>query len=98
MSEKERGEAEYVTRSDEDALLVAILENERASFAGLADVLRWTTRDGNPHKAGLQRAADRMKRGGYVRIERGALALTEKGNQGGRARQIQRRRGRGANY
>ena len=81
LSERERSEAEASTRGDEDALLIAIAENERASMAGLATQLRWFTKDGKPYKARVQRAADRLKKGGYVKIERGALTLSEKGKK-----------------
>jgi hypothetical protein len=79
LSERERSEAEASTRSDEDALLIAITDNDRASMAGLATTLQWLTKDNKPYKARVQRSADRLKKGGYVKTERGALSLTEKG-------------------
>jgi hypothetical protein len=81
MSEGERSDAEASTRSDEDALLIAIADNERPSMAGLATVLQWFTKDGKPYKARVQRSADRLKKGGYVKMERGSLALTDKGKK-----------------
>jgi hypothetical protein len=81
MSERERSDAEADTRSDEDALLIAIAENERASMAGLATALQWFAKDGKPYKARVQRSADRLKKGGYVKAERGSLALSEKGKK-----------------
>jgi AAA domain len=79
LSEAERSHAEANSRSDEDALLIAIADNERASMAGLATALHWVTKDGKPYKARVQRSSERLKRGGYVKMERGSLALTEKG-------------------
>lgn len=79
LSERERSDAEANSRSDEDALLIAIADNERASMTGLATVLQWVTKDSKPYKARVQRSADRLKKGGYVKMERGALALSEKG-------------------
>jgi hypothetical protein len=79
LSERERGEAEANSRSDEDALLLAIADNERASMAGLAMALQWVTKDSKPYKARVQRSSERLKKGGYVKLERGSLALTEKG-------------------
>jgi hypothetical protein len=88
ISEAERSKAEENTRSDENALLIAIAANERASMAGLADILRWITAKGKPDKSRVQRCANRLKKGGYVKIERGALELSDKGRkEADRARQ-----------
>jgi len=81
MSDKERSEAEAKTRSDEDALLIAISENDRASMAQLATALRWLTKDHKPYKARVQRAADRLKKGGFVKVERSGLVLTDNGKK-----------------
>jgi len=80
MSERERSEAEANTRSDEDALLVAIHENAGASLAELAIVLGWLLKDGKPNRAQVQRCAKRLKGWKCVKDERGSkLTLTEKG-------------------
>jgi hypothetical protein len=81
LTEKERGEAEATSRSDEDALLVAIASNDRASMSALAVALQWLTKDHKPYKARVQRSAERLKKGGYVKVERGGLVLTEKGKK-----------------
>jgi hypothetical protein len=81
LSERERGEAEATSRSDEDDLLIAIAENDRASMTGLATALQWLTKDHKPYKARVQRSADRLKKGGYVKVERSGLALTDKGKK-----------------
>lgn len=79
LTERERTEAEASTRSDEDALLVAINDSDRPSFAGLATTMGWHLRDGRPNKARVQRCASRLKKDGYVKDARGALTLSEKG-------------------
>lgn len=79
LSERERSEAEAMTRTNEDALLIAIADNERASMAGLAMALQWIARDGKPAKARVQRSAERLKKGGYVKDARGTLELSDKG-------------------
>jgi hypothetical protein len=80
LSETERSQAEANSRSDEDALLVAIADNERASTSGLATALGWLDGKGKPYKMRVQRCAKRLKAGKYVKDERGGiLALTEKG-------------------
>ena len=81
MSDKERSEAEAKTRGDEDALLIAIAENDRCSMAQLASALHWLTKDHKPYKARVQRAADRLKKGGFVKVERGCLILTDRGKK-----------------
>jgi AAA domain len=81
LSEKERGEAEAHSRSDEDDLLIAIAENDRASMSGLATALQWLAKDSKPYKARVQRSAERLKKGGFVKIERGGLILTPKGKK-----------------
>jgi AAA domain len=82
MSEREQSDAEASSRGDEDSLLIAIADNERASFAGLATALGWVSaKDGKPNKARVHRCAKRLKGGKYVKDERGALLLTEKGKE-----------------
>jgi hypothetical protein len=77
------------SRSDDDMLLIAIGDHNRASMAGLANVLRWFDRHGKPDKSRVQRVSNRLKSGGYVKMARGALTLSEKGkNEAIRAKQI----------
>jgi hypothetical protein len=80
MNERERSEAEANTRSDEDILLIAIAEHDRASYAGLATALGWFDGKAQPYKMRVQRCAKRLKAGKYVKDERGGiLTLTDKG-------------------
>jgi hypothetical protein len=79
MSERERSAAEAATISNEDELLIAIAENQRASFATLAGALGWVSSKGTPNKAKVSRTSDRLKKDKFVKDERGVLLLTDKG-------------------
>ncbi len=81
MSESERNEAETGRRSDEDALLVAIFEHDRASQTGLATVLGWVSPKGKPNKVKVNRCAKRLKGSKLLKDERGPLLLTDKGKE-----------------
>jgi hypothetical protein len=82
VSERERSLVEANSRSDEDALLIAIADHDRASMAALADVLHWINSKGKPDKSRVQRVANRLKSQGYVKLEkRNSLALSEKGKK-----------------
>jgi hypothetical protein len=81
ISESEKSKAEASSRSDEDTLLIAIADNERATMAGLADVMGWIDSKGRPYKTRVYRCASRLKKDGYVKNERGTLSLTNKGKQ-----------------
>jgi AAA domain-containing protein/bifunctional DNA primase/polymerase-like protein len=81
LSEDERGEADANSRRDEDNLLVTINGGGRRSMADLALVLGWLTNNGKPYKARVQRAADRLKKGKLVKLERNTLVLTPAGKK-----------------
>jgi hypothetical protein len=81
LSEEERGEADANSRRDEDNLLVTINGGGRRSMADLALVLAWVTNNGKPYKSRVQRAADRLKKGKLVKVERGVLVLTPAGKK-----------------
>jgi hypothetical protein len=79
LSDQERSRAEINSGSDEDALLLAVADNHRASFAGLAVALGWISAKGE-NKAKVSRCADRLKADKLVKPDRrGTLSLTEKG-------------------
>lgn len=79
LSEMERRAAEASSGSDEDALLLAIADNARASFAGLAIALGWISAKGE-NKAKVKRCADRLKKDRLVKPDRkGTLCLTDLG-------------------
>lgn len=81
LSDKERIEVEASTRTDEDAVLVAIADSERASMTQIAVALHWMTKAGKPNKSRVQRHTDRLKKGGFLKIERGTLVVTDKGTK-----------------
>lgn len=79
LSEGEIRAAEASSRTDEDQLLLAVADNERASYAGLAVALGWVSSKGE-NKAKVKRCADRLKEDKLVKPDRrGTLCLTEKG-------------------
>jgi hypothetical protein len=78
LSKEDERKAEARTCEDEDALLTAIADNPRASFAGLAVALRWVSEKGE-NKAKVRRCADRLKKDKLVNPDRrGTLCLTAK--------------------
>jgi hypothetical protein len=78
-SQRERIEAGLNIRTDEADLLIAIAENNGASFAGLATALGWVSPKG-VNKAKVSRYVERLKAGKLVNSDRrGAVSLTEKG-------------------
>jgi hypothetical protein len=79
LSEIEKSKADANSREDEDAMLLAIADNPRASYAGLAVALGWVS-DKGENKAKVKRCADRLKADKLAKPDRrGSLALTEKG-------------------
>jgi hypothetical protein len=79
LSETEKRRAEAGSRDDEDALLLAIADHPRASYAGLAVALGWVS-DKGENKAKVKRCADRLKADKLAKPDRqGTLCLTEKG-------------------
>jgi hypothetical protein len=79
LSKEEERVAERNSSDDEDALLLAIADNRRASFAGLAVALGWITPKGE-NKAKVRRCADRLKKDKLVKPDRrGTLILTPSG-------------------
>jgi AAA domain len=79
LSDQERVRAEASSSTDEDALLLAIADTERASLAGLAMALGWLTSRGE-NKTKVKRCADRLKADKLVKPDRrGTLCLTDRG-------------------
>jgi hypothetical protein len=91
ISETERQSKAADTRSDEDALLVALLvfDDGTASGAAVARHLGWFKSNGEPSRHRAKRVADRLKQGRFLKDERGALVLTDKGRKAAiKAREI----------
>jgi hypothetical protein len=81
LSKEDERAAEARTVADEDALLLALADNPRATFAGLAVALGWIS-DKGENKAKVKRCADRLKGDKLVKSDRrGTLLLTDKGNE-----------------
>lgn len=79
LSDIEKSRADANSREDEDAMLLAIADHPRASYAGLAVALGWVS-DKGENKAKVKRCGDRLKADKLAKSERrGSLALTEKG-------------------
>jgi hypothetical protein len=81
ISENEQVRIETKSRSDEDQLLVSILENECTSLKAHAVILGWKTKSGEPNKPLVNRVASNLKKGKLVITERRGLALTTKGTK-----------------
>jgi hypothetical protein len=81
LSDKERGEADARSRKDEDDVLLMIAGGDRRSQTDIAMLLNWTTKDGKPYRARVQRGAERLKKSKLVTVERGSYALTPKGKK-----------------
>ena len=81
ISERARSEADADGRTDDDALLLAISEHDRASQAGLAIALGWVSPiTGKPNKAKVNRCAKSLRGRKYLSGEQGPLLLTDKGH------------------
>lgn len=79
LSDIEKSKADANSREDEDAMLLAIADHPRASYAGLAVALGWVS-DKGENKAKVKRCADRLKADKLAKPDRrGSLGLTEKG-------------------
>ena len=82
ISETERSEAEASSRTDEDSVLLTIAKNDRPSMAGVASLLDWKNRTGEPDKSKVQRVVKRLRGAKLLKEERGgALVLNDKGKE-----------------
>jgi hypothetical protein len=78
VSDSDQERIAHSTRSEEDALLLALLEPDR-SVAQLAVACGWTLKDGTPHKSKVHRRLAGLQRAGLAKQNRGSWELTEKG-------------------
>jgi hypothetical protein len=81
LSDSERREAEANSRSDEDAILLTLAQNERLSMVALASSLGWMTHAGDANKSKVQRVAERLKKAKLVESDRSGLSLSPKGKE-----------------
>ncbi|KRR14653.1 hypothetical protein CQ12_11020 [Bradyrhizobium jicamae] len=79
LSDNERRAAEASSRSDEDAVLSILADNDHLSLVALANALGWTTHNGEPNKSKVQRLAERLKKAKLVESDRSGLFLSPKG-------------------
>ena len=74
----------HCARSDEDELLVAMLESGR-SVAQLATACGWTLQNGDPYKSKVHRVMQRLLRSGLVKSHRDTWQLTDPGKNAAKA-------------
>ena len=80
LSADEQQRKAGTTRDDEDAVLIALLDDSTEhSMAGIANQCRWQTSKGEPHKSKVHRIIETLRAEKYVSKERGSPILTEKG-------------------
>jgi hypothetical protein len=80
LSDTAQEEIAAAARADEDMVLQA-LKDGATSIAEAAKALGWYNAKNEPNRSKVQRAINRLKRGKFVSVERGRLALTEKGKK-----------------
>jgi hypothetical protein len=82
ISDEEQTQKAANARSDEDAMLVELLDFEgNPTPTSMAASLNWLDRKGAVAKMRGKRTADRLKKAKLVTDERGALVLTERGTK-----------------
>jgi len=81
LSDNERRAAEASSRSDEDAVLSILADNDHLSLVAIANTLGWTTHNGEPNKSKVQRLAERLKKAKLVESDRSGLSLSLKGKE-----------------
>lgn len=69
------------TRTDEDTLLAAMLEQPGRSIAQLAATCGWTLGNGEPHKSKTQRRLIGLEKAGLAKKVRGIWELTDAGKK-----------------
>jgi AAA domain len=86
ISESEEEKQAQHTRTDEDALLAALLKEPDRSIAELARACNWTLQNGEPHKSKVYRFLEKLSKGKpkLVTKNRDRWALTEAGKSAAR--------------
>ncbi len=82
LSEAEQQAKSSELRSDEDAMLVLLLEHDDGAgmtFAAIAERLRWVSPGGVPQKSKVFRVMDSLKRDKLITKERGSAVLADRG-------------------
>lgn len=81
LNEREHAAKASAARSDQDVLLIAMLDNQGASIASLAEKAGWLTGAGLAHKSKVHRVLTALKRDHMVVNKRGTWALSETGTK-----------------
>jgi AAA domain len=84
LSDQAQEDMDRAARSEEDNLLVALVEHPKRSQASqteLATYLGWTLGDGTPHKVKVGRTLKTLESAKLVTIDRGNATLTSKGGK-----------------
>ncbi len=91
LSDAEQQAKASADRSDEDAVLILLLDHpDGLTFAAIAEQLRWISPKGQPQKSKAFRVVDSLKKDKLVTKERGTPALTEKGKVAAKKAQYNR--------
>jgi hypothetical protein len=81
VSQIEETFAEKKAERDEDALLLAIYRNKKASVSDLATVCGWVSSKGRPHKSKVARVGNRLADDKLLERARGKYRITAKGKK-----------------
>jgi hypothetical protein len=79
LSDSEKEAEARTTRSAEDQMLVAMLDEPGRSIAVLAIACGWISGSGDPQKSKAHRILKGLEKSGLARLYRGAYELTDKG-------------------
>jgi hypothetical protein len=80
ISDAAQDEMSAASRADEDAVMGAIKEGKGGlSMVEIARALGWYTPNHEPSKSKVQRSLNRLKKVGFVKLERDRYTLTDKG-------------------
>jgi hypothetical protein len=82
LSEDEEQKLHAMAKTDEDKLLVAMLDNAGASISALAEACDWFMKDGKAYRSKVQRLLRKLAKDKLTVSERGgAWSLTHKGEK-----------------
>lgn len=81
ITDREQGERVKEATSDQDALLITMLDHDGASIAELAIALGWQTKAGEPYKSKVQKLIEALAKDKAVSKFRGKWGLTPTGKK-----------------
>jgi len=85
LSDSEARERQADAHSNEDMVLAAMLDNDKASIADIATACGWTYKGGTPDKSKVQRALRGLEKGKLIEKLHGKYVLTAKGKKAAKA-------------